>query len=62
VWSYAAQDGGTGVTVLLEYTVPIPVLGKLAEAFIVKQNDHEGDVLLANLKARMEVPEPAPSV
>jgi hypothetical protein len=31
------------------------VLGKLAEAIIVKMNDHEGELILANLKARMEV-------
>ena len=37
-----------------EYTVPIPLLGKLAEAFIVKQNEHEAELLLGNLKARME--------
>jgi hypothetical protein len=43
------------VTVQVEYTVPIPLLGKLAEAFIIKQNEHEADVMLANLKARMEV-------
>ena len=38
----------------VEYTVPIPLLGKLAEAFIVRMNDREGDLTLANLKARME--------
>jgi hypothetical protein len=26
----------------------------LAEAFIVKQNENEAEILLANLKARME--------
>jgi len=35
--------------------VPIPVLGKLAEAIIVKMNEHEGEVILANLKSRMEM-------
>jgi hypothetical protein len=36
------------------YRVPIPLLGKLAEAFIVKQNEHEAEAFLANLKDRME--------
>jgi uncharacterized membrane protein len=54
VWMYESKDAGTKLTVEIEYTVPIPLLGKLAEAFIVKQNEHEADVLLANLKARME--------
>lgn len=54
VWTYQPESGGTKLTVDLEYTIPVPLLGKLAEAFIVKLNEHEADVLLANLKARME--------
>ena len=54
VWAYQAEDGGTKLTLEVEYTVPIPLLGKLAEAFIVKQNEHEAECTLANLKARME--------
>ena len=53
-WEFQPEASGTKVTFTVEYTVPIPVLGKLAEAVIVKINDHEGDVLLANLKSRME--------
>jgi len=53
-WTYQAEAGGTKLTLEVEYTVPIPLLGKLAEAVIVKQNEHEAEVLLANLKARME--------
>jgi uncharacterized membrane protein len=53
-WTYQPEDGGTKVTAEVEYTVPIPVLGKVAEAFIVKVNEHEADLTLANLKARME--------
>jgi uncharacterized membrane protein len=55
VWMYEPGDGGTKLTLEVEYTVPIPLVGKLAEAFIVKQNQHEADVMLANLKARMEI-------
>ncbi len=47
-------DGGTKYTAVIEYTVPIPLLGKLAEAFIRRLNENEMDVLLSNLKARME--------
>ena len=54
-WGFQPEGGGTKVTFQGEYTVPIPLLGKLAEAFIVKQNEHEAEVILANLKARMEV-------
>ena len=53
-WLFQPEAGGTKVTFKVEYTVPIPVLGKLAEAIIVKMNDREGDLILANLKTRME--------
>ena len=54
-WTFQPEASGTKVTFEVEYTVPIPVLGKLAEAIIVKMNEHEGEVILANLKSRMEV-------
>ena len=55
IWMFQPEVGGTKVTFEVEYTVPIPVLGKLAEAIIVKMNEHEGELILANLKTRMEV-------
>lgn len=53
-WEFQAEGEAMKVTFSGEYTVPIPLLGKLAEAFIVKQNENEAEVILANLKARME--------
>jgi uncharacterized membrane protein len=53
-WTFQPDAGETKVTFEAEYTVPIPVLGKVAEAFIVKLNENEAGVLLANLKDRME--------
>ncbi len=53
-WMFQPDAGGTKVTFEVEYNMPIPVLGKLAEAIIVKMNDREGDLILANLKTRME--------
>ena len=53
-WTFQPEDSGTKVTVEVEYTVPIPLLGKVAEAFIVKQNERELELVLANLKAKME--------
>jgi uncharacterized protein YndB with AHSA1/START domain len=54
-WDLQTEGESTNVRFLAEYTVPIPLLGKLAEAFIVRQNEHEAEVLLANLKDRMEM-------
>jgi uncharacterized protein YndB with AHSA1/START domain len=53
-WTFQPEAGGTKVTFKVEYTVPIPVLGRVAEAIVAKMNEHEGELLLANLKARME--------
>ncbi|MFC2054593.1 SRPBCC family protein [Chloroflexota bacterium] len=53
-WEYQPVDDGTKITNTTEYKVPIPLLGKLAESIIVKMNENEADVILANLKARME--------
>ena len=53
-WLFEPEASGTKVTFRVEYSVPIPVLGKLAEAVITKMNEHEGNLILANLKARME--------
>ena len=54
-WVYEPLDDGTRLTVDVEYTVPVPVLGKLAESIIVKQNERESELLLENLKNRMEM-------
>ena len=53
-WKTEAEGTGTKVTFIAEYSVPIPLLGKMAEKFNVKVNEKEVETLLANLKARME--------
>ncbi|MEW6404042.1 MAG: SRPBCC family protein [Chloroflexota bacterium] len=57
-WVYQRMGNDTKLTVDIEYSVPIPVLGKLAEAIIVKQNEHEAETLLKNLKVRIELEMP----
>jgi carbon monoxide dehydrogenase subunit G len=52
--TYEGTNGGTKFTCESVYTIPIPVLGKLAEAVVVKLNENEADVFMANLKARLE--------
>lgn len=54
IWTYQPEEGGTRVTVNVEYTIPSAILGKLAEPVIHKMNEHEAETVLANLKARME--------
>jgi len=55
VWRYAGMNGsGTRLTVDVEYTIPTPVIGKLAEALVEKSNERDLDALLRNTKDRLE--------
>jgi len=51
-WDFASENGGSRVDLAVDYTVP--VLGKLAENLVARQNERELDVALANIKARVE--------
>ena len=50
----APHDGGTKLTAKLEYTIPIPVLGRLAEHLTIQRNARELDASLLNLKETLE--------
>lgn len=54
IYEYKPEGEGTRFSIEVEYTVPVPVLGKLAETIIVKMNEREGKTVLANIKDRME--------
>ena len=49
-----SQDDGTKLTVDIEYSIPVPVLGKLAEKLVLKRNEREADLAMANLKDNVE--------
>ena len=53
-WTFAAHNDGTKLDVVVDYKVPVPVLGKLAEALVHRQNQREVDLAMLNIKARME--------
>lgn len=48
------NDGGTMMELDIEYTVPVPVLGKLAEKLVLKRNEREADLAMTNIKEQME--------
>jgi uncharacterized membrane protein len=60
-WDYDSVAEGTRLHLEVEYKIPIPLIGKLAEALIVKQNEHEAHTMLHNLKDRMEIEVPMPA-
>lgn len=45
---------GTRYTTIVEYLIPSELLGKLGSTFIERLNECEADMVLANLKARLE--------
>lgn len=54
-WTFEKVGAGTRIEVDIEYEVPAPVVGKLAEAVVARLNEHEVLTLLANLKATLEM-------
>jgi uncharacterized membrane protein len=54
IWSFTPKDRGTQLDLTVDYVVPVPVLGKLAEALVVKQNERVLDKALENIQSRME--------
>lgn len=53
-YTYETEGDGTRLNLVVEYEVPVPVLGKLAESFIMKANEREADTVMANLKDILE--------
>ena len=52
VWTFRSRENKTRVTFTVDYKVPMPLLGKLAEVIVTRMNDHEGDLIMANLQTR----------
>jgi carbon monoxide dehydrogenase subunit G len=53
-YSFKPEAGGTRLSLAVEYTIPIPVLGKVAERLVLSQNEREADLAIANIKGRLE--------
>lgn len=53
-YTFEAHEGGTKLSVETDYTIPIPVLGKLAEKLVLKRNQRESEMSLQNVKERLE--------
>lgn len=55
-FGYAVEphEEGTTLTLEVEYSVPIPVLGKLAEHIALRRNAREFDLALQNVKETLE--------
>jgi uncharacterized protein YndB with AHSA1/START domain len=52
--TFQPEDGGAKMTIEVEITLPIPLIGGAIGAFIIGGMESEIDATLANVKARME--------
>ena len=53
-WDLSSEGNNTKVNLVVEYTIPVPVLGKFAENFVVKQGNRDIKFTLENLKNVLE--------
>jgi hypothetical protein len=53
-WTFTGEPNKTRLNLIVEYTVPVPVLGKIAERLVLRQNEREADLAMANIKERLE--------
>jgi len=53
-WKLSPQDGGCKLVVSATYSIPVPLIGKIAELLLKRLNDKEWEAVLANIKARIE--------
>ena len=53
--SEVTDESGTKLGFDVDYTIPVPVLGKLAEKAVFKRNQREAQMSTENIKERLEV-------
>ena len=53
-WTFRSKDSQTRVTLTADYRVPLPLVGRLTDIIVMKMNDKEADLLMENLRTRLE--------
>jgi len=53
-FTFAPHESGTKLDLSIDYTIPVPVLGKLAEKLVLKRHQRDADASMENLKERLE--------
>ncbi|MFC2038666.1 SRPBCC family protein [Chloroflexota bacterium] len=54
-WTFRENNGKTNVYLTIEYTIPVPLLGKLAEVIVRRMNEQEADLIMSHLSTRFLV-------
>ncbi len=55
-WRYALtpEKAGTTLTITVVYEIPVPVIGKIAELILERQNQREIELAVENIRALVE--------
>jgi len=53
-WRLKREDGETKLDLIIDYTIPVPVLGKVGELLTLRQNEREADLGMANIRDSLE--------
>ena len=53
-WYFNRVDGGAQLRWVIDYTIPIPVLGKVGELFMIRRNKRVARFAMTSIKRRME--------
>lgn len=55
-WTFELEPHGdmTHLDLDVDYKIPIPVVGKVAEKFVLKQNEREAEIDIQNIKDKLE--------
>ena len=57
-WKFQPTGQSTHLTLRFEYEIPASLLKRIKEEIVIRENEHELDALLQNVKSRLEL-EPA---
>ena len=53
-FTFTSHESGTRLDLEVDYKIPVPVLGKLAEQLVLKRNRREAEMWVENLRERLE--------
>jgi uncharacterized membrane protein len=53
-WTFRSKENQTRVTLTIDYRVPSTLIGRLTEIFVINMNDKEADLMLDNLRTKLE--------
>jgi len=53
-WTFRSKENQTRVTLTVDYRVPSTIIGRFTEIILIKMNDKEADLLLDNLRTKLE--------